>query len=284
MDLTAMKGVNYVFGLYHGGEPLAALEGYQVVEVINLPPYLTPHLSEASLSQEEKLHHMIIKDLASNPFAVLFQETQKQGNFLLAIRGTANAIEWFEDFRFGLTPFEPYSKEASGPESKIDVHKGFFTVYKAVRDAIFDKINLIKAQINLLTISGHSLGSAVAGLLSYDMLLARKSLTYPIHSILLATPRVGNKDFIGNLENMLDQKHSFRVLNNRHDRVPHVPPELFGYESYPNQMIFSFTRVGPSQGPLADIGFWHDPNNYEAVLAHLYDKKNPLPSDVKIDH
>ena len=135
---------------------------------------------------------------------------------VVAIRGTADFTEWLEDadFVMGNSPIE-------GGIGQTE--QGFSAVYKTLKASPWK--NLVEAIQMLLTngvaesvtICGHSLGAALATLLSLDLAI---TASHQAQTWLYASPRVGNEAFVAIYNDLVPD--SFRVVNTD-DPVPKVP-------------------------------------------------------------
>ncbi|CAK9168532.1 unnamed protein product [Ilex paraguariensis] len=153
-------------------------------------------------------------------------------------RGTVTKLEWLQDLMDFLQPVS-YRKIASRDPS-IKVEAGFlhfytdkdkscdFCKYSAREQLLAEVKRLIQKYANeelSLTITGHSLGSALAVLSAYDIAetgldLREDGQAIPISVFSFSGPRVGNSRFKERLEGL-----GVKVLRvvNVHDKVPKVP-------------------------------------------------------------
>ncbi|KAK1420437.1 hypothetical protein QVD17_22030 [Tagetes erecta] len=127
---------------------------------------------------------------------------------VIAYRGTATCLEWIENLRAMLTSL---GNEMTPDRKKAMVQKGFLSMYTtatptcpSLRDMVREEISrIIETYGNeplSVTITGHSLGAALATLTAYDITSTFK------HSPLVTVvsfggPRVGNRHFRSQLEN-----------------------------------------------------------------------------------
>lgn len=98
------------------------------------------------------------------------------------------------------------------------VHKGFSDQYSFVRKAILRQIERKKKHLREITVTGHSLGGALATLAASD--IAYMFRDKRIHCHTFGSPRVGNEAFRKHFENVVAS--SWRVFN-REDPVCLVP-------------------------------------------------------------
>ncbi|GLJ47081.1 hypothetical protein SUGI_0993910 [Cryptomeria japonica] len=221
------------------------------------------------------------------------QEIKKLGrrDILIAWRGTATYLEWLADLMDFLIPVGFHSDH---PDSRVKVESGFLNLYTASqKDCRFAKssaheqihaeirsiIEKYKGEKLSITITGHSLGSALAMLSAYD--IAEMGINQdeengnekiPITVFSFAGPRVGNPAFKEHLERL-----GIKILRvvNAHDVVPKVPGILFNEHS--QSVPWSYSHVGveleldhtksPFLRPTRDPSCFH---NLEAHL-HLLD-------------
>ncbi len=142
------------------------------------------------------------------------------GDVVIAIRGTDGIFEWFHDFQFGLVPC-PFLAGAGGTED------GFTAMYGSLRTGtvagaprVVDALASLPFSLPVasMTISGHSLGAAIATLLALDV-AANTTFSNPT-VYTYASPRTGDPLFAKTFNKTV--KNSFRI-SNRLDIVTKVP-------------------------------------------------------------
>jgi hypothetical protein len=152
-----------------------------------------------------------------------FLAVSATGELVAAIRGTDSILEWLHDASFLMVP-----TPIAG--SHGDTEDGFTAVYKSLRigqangtlsakDSI--KSYLASGAAKTVTVCGHSLGGALATLLTLDVGL-NTSCTSPT-SYTYASPRTGDHTFAGSYNAAIPS--SYRI-ENRQDLVPKLPPPL----------------------------------------------------------
>ncbi len=139
------------------------------------------------------------------------------------IRGTDTILEWVHDASFLMVPC-PIAGAHGFTED------GFTAVYLSLRigraNGTLSAKNSIKSYLDTgaassVTVCGHSLGGAVATLLTLDVALGT-SCRSPV-SYTYASPRTGDHIFAGSYNAVIS--YSYRVAN-RQDLVPHLPTAL----------------------------------------------------------
>ncbi|KAL3833058.1 hypothetical protein ACJIZ3_007794 [Penstemon smallii] len=149
---------------------------------------------------------------------------------VIAFRGTATCLEWLENLRATLTPLRPNKNSNSGPM----VESGFLSLYTSSIKTRPSLQNLIREEVSRIlkkygndgsneplsfTITGHSLGAALATLAAYDIKKTFKNS--PLVTVIsFAGPRVGNWAFGSYLE-----ENGVKVLRivNSDDVITKVP-------------------------------------------------------------
>ncbi|KAL1803141.1 hypothetical protein ACET3Z_031788 [Daucus carota] len=142
---------------------------------------------------------------------------------VIALRGTVTCLEWMENLRVTLT-----SMDEGGP-TRAMVERGFLSLYTShtatcpsLRDSIREEVSRIIQTYGdealSITITGHSLGAALATLTAYDISSTFRHLLTTVISF--GGPRVGNKTFSDNLE-----QNGTRILRivNSNDVITKVP-------------------------------------------------------------
>ncbi|HEU4963309.1 MAG TPA: lipase family protein [Bacilli bacterium] len=149
----------------------------------------------------------------------------------IVFRGTDGVMDWVEDLEFRM---EPFTLIPNGGKTE----RGFTNVYESVLvekpgdpsatpqtlDQFLETLHLEPYNAERVTVTGHSLGGAVAILAAVGLASKQPDLNLEIYSF--AAPRVGNSEFVSTYNALVP--NSFRVFN-KPDLVPHVPPELLGY-------------------------------------------------------
>lgn len=139
------------------------------------------------------------------------------------IRGTDTILEWLHDASFLMVPTKI-------PGSHGFTEDGFTAVYSSLRTGPANGTpsarNVIKGYLDTsaatsVTVTGHSLGGALATFLTLDVALNTSCRT-PV-SYTYASPRTGDHLFAGSYNAAIST--SYRVVN-RQDLVPKLPPIL----------------------------------------------------------
>jgi hypothetical protein len=186
------------------------------------------------------------------------------GEVAIAIRGTEGIPEWIADFEFlqKTCPIIPGS-------GKTD--DGFTDMYGSLRKApalgsptvvqSLGTLAIIPAMTSI-TICGHSLGGALATLLTLDV-AANTSITDPtIYTY--ASPRTGNSDFVSTFEQLV--KNRFRIAN-RLDVVPKVPVPPAYEHVEPHSELNPFQLVPPKFLVKMDLACEHALNTYLYLMS-----------------
>lgn len=216
----------------------------------------------------------------------------------IAFRGTVTRLEWVADLMDFLKPIS--SNGIPCPDHTVKVESGFLDLYTdkeetcgyakySAREQVLSEVKRLleiynKEEVSV-TITGHSLGSALAILSAYDIVetgvnVMRDSRGVAVTVMSFSGPRVGNVRFKERLEGL-----GVKVLRvvNVHDVVPKAPGVVFN-EHLPAAVMkvaeglpWSYWHVGvelaldhkksPFLNPNADAVSAH---NLEALL-HLLD-------------
>ncbi|MCD1260088.1 lipase family protein [Paenibacillus athensensis] len=175
-----------------------------------------------------------VADLQMAPKLALLQEREFAGvlarsqadplHWAVVFRGTESPMDWLADFEFKL---ETITEVPNGGRTE----QGFTNLYRSVKlvfgdgatpdQPLLQHLDQLPAG-SRLTVSGHSLGGAIATL--HGFVAGSKQI--PVEVITFASPRVGDADFVAAFQRLVP--HNTRVFN-LPDLVPTVPPELAGY-------------------------------------------------------
>lgn len=143
-------------------------------------------------------------------------------SIVVAFQGSADPRNFLNDFNFGLADLE-----VGDGTQYIKVHTGFLKYTESLSRFILPAVEDLLAKYNYtVTLTGHSLGGAIATLTS---VYVNKFLGVAWSDIGLVTfgePRIGNLAF-ARWFNAQSQRH-LRVVNNR-DMVVHLPLNAVGY-------------------------------------------------------
>ncbi|KAF8398365.1 hypothetical protein HHK36_017292 [Tetracentron sinense] len=215
-------------------------------------------------------------------------------DIVISWRGTVTYLEWIHDLKDFLHPTN------FGEDPSIKVESGFYDLYTkkedecnycsfSAREQILSEVKRLveryKGDELSITVTGHSLGAALALLSAYDIaemkLNFRNGSKIPITVFSFSGPRVGNLKFKERCDEL--GVKVLRVIN-VHDKVPTVPGiianEKFQYQKYIEEAIsfpWSYAHVGVelaldhTHSPfLKSTSDFSCPHNLEAHL-HLVD-------------
>jgi len=137
---------------------------------------------------------------------------------IVAFRGTEFLHDWLDNFDFIPAPYAPIPGRGT-------VHEGFQLVYYSVRACLRALVQKNAPLCKNLLITGHSLGGALCALAAPDLLNDIDTLSPVVYT--WAEPRVGHEDFVSFFNTHVNV--CYRIVN-VWDVVPHLPPDLAGYE------------------------------------------------------
>jgi triacylglycerol lipase len=261
-------------------DPAAAALGLMVSSAADMyasdPTDLAPALDVRLARDWELLGHLTARDAVFRKgpmglgftvfYGFLARSIQDPGRHVAVIRGTGNLVEWFEDAIFISKP-HPIAGH---------VESGFADVYDSMQYAHLGAVpgSLVSGIATavgsgLLTVVGHSLGSALATYLTFDLAYV---LTDRADGCFLASPHAGDSVFAAAFDAKVKQ---YKLINRVLDAVPHVPIGL-GYE-HPVRVRW----VWPHEEQVrvkSGIGCGHHVLVYSAVLDKdsAWDSPSPL--------
>ena len=147
----------------------------------------------------------------------------------IGFRGSSNIQNWIDNIQCRqITPYD---------DKQLSVEKGFYNLFSSLDDMIYNILDnmIIKYNTNVLFITGHSLGGALASLMAFDVEYSKKN--YQVKSVItFGSPRVGNSYF-SRLFNQF-QMNSYRITH-YYDMVPHVPEEFMNYMHVAQEIYLS---------------------------------------------
>ncbi|CAN8095158.1 unnamed protein product [Discula destructiva] len=135
---------------------------------------------------------------------------------VVAFRGSSDLRNWIADFDFILTPFS----ECDG----CYVHNGFYESWQQIKSYAQEFVQGAYAlhPDYKLTLTGHSLGAAVATVAAVDF----RVNGYPCDVYTVGSPRVGNLEFA---EFVTAQTGAEYRATHYDDPVPRLPPIVLGF-------------------------------------------------------
>jgi hypothetical protein len=143
-------------------------------------------------------------------------------DYVVVIRGTQTIYEWVQDARF-LKVDCPYPAGSGQSEDGFtDVYSSLRTAPNAAAPRLVDYLNGLPAGATL-TITGHSLGAALATLLALDVATTGPIIHPTVYT--LASPNVGDPSYARTFNGKL-LADTWRITVFL-DVVPHLPPTTF---------------------------------------------------------
>nr|KYP51519.1 Lipase [Cajanus cajan] len=188
-------------------------------------------------------------------------------DIVISLRGTATCLEWAENMRAQLMEVE----KASLAQAQAKVECGFLSLYKtrgshvpslaeSVMAEVKRVIEVYKGEALSISITGHSLGAALALLVADDVSTCCDDVP-PVAVFSFGGPRVGNRAYGEKLR--AQNVKVLRIVNSQ-DVITRVPGMLY---SHMGTELRVDTKMSPYLKPDADMACCHD---LEAYL-HLVD-------------
>lgn len=178
-------------------------------------------------------------------YGYLAQLVSEPTTFVVAIRGTDGPIEWFEDAEYSQVPHPVAGK----------VEAGFWGIYASMQYRPIDGGSLPAAQglaaaigAGTVTVLGHSLGSALATYLTFDL----AGIFGPrVSGCFFASPRPGDDAFAKAFDARVQ---AYQVWNFWLDVVPRLPMG----SDYCGLPRITIINVGMAQAQIRlNVGCWH---------------------------
>ena len=185
---------------------------------------------------------------------IVAQNAADANDVFIAIRGTEGVWEWLQDFKFLPRPFPNVQGSGLTEDGFTDMYLSFSLTPGPSKTFLDDLTAAIPATAKV-TISGHSLGSALATLLALDMAANTK---IPVTLYTLASPRVGDLTFHNLFNHVVPD--AYRVAN-RLDIVPKTPPPLFYFH------VGDETELVPPSALKFELGCEHSILSYFNMLS-----------------
>lgn len=243
------------------------------------------------------------------------REIQRMGrrDIVIALRGTATCLEWAENVRDVLVPL-PDETEGSGAVPPTKVECGFLSLLTtrgehvpSLAESVVEEIKSLmekyKGESLSITITGHSLGAALALLVANELSTCAPDVP-PIAVFSFGGPRVGNRGFANRLQS--NNVKVLRVVNSQ-DLVTRVPGMFVNedldkklratgaggklLDALDASLPWSYTHVGaelrvdtkmsPFLRPDADVACCHDLEAYLHLVDGFLASNCPFRSNAK---
>ncbi|XP_016490486.1 phospholipase A1-II 1-like [Nicotiana tabacum] len=211
-------------------------------------------------------------------------------DIVISWRGSVQTMEWFNDFDF----IQVSAPEIFGHQKSIPkVHHGWYSVYTSndsrspfskasARNQVLGEVQRLVEQYKneeiTITVTGHSMGAAVATLNAVDMVFNGFNKGFPVTAFLFASPRVGDE----NLKKTFSKLENLRTLRVRNapDIVPNYP--LLGYSDVGVQLDIDTTKSTYLKSP-GDESSWHNMDCYLHGVAGTQGSKGGFKLQVQHD-
>ncbi|XWS12545.1 hypothetical protein CRYUN_Cryun37aG0098600 [Craigia yunnanensis] len=197
-------------------------------------------------------------------------------DIVIAWRGTVQTLERIDDFEFNLVSPE----KIFGDQRRVTkVHEGWYSIYtsedprspynkSSARAQVLNEVRRLVDQFKneeiSITVTGHSLGAALAALNAVDIVAngynkpknqSRKASL--VTAFLFASPRVGDPDFKKAFKGFKDLR-ALRVRNAL-DVVPNYP--LIGYSDVGEELAIDTRKSRYLKNP-GKLSSWHNLEGY----------------------
>ncbi len=252
----------------------------------NNPNNLTPPPSNDfpagyQLTAWIQMQDFVLESLSPTFYGFVAHSIQNPNQLILAIRGTSNGIEWWDDANaVVMTPFKVPNCGAVGagfariydtlevvqrpmegsiaPPQSLKAAGSFATQVATLleRRAAATPSGEHAAASSSVEVTGHNLGAALATLYVMENAHTRNVSNPALCTF--ASPFVGDGTFVQVFDGL--QLTSWRIVNGQ-DIVPKLPPEILGFRHIETEQLFSSLGKVQSSFPC-----WHALATYLSLI------------------
>lgn len=247
------------------------------------------------------------------------REIQRMGrrDIVIALRGTATCLEWAENMRAQLIEMDEQDQDPAEPTNlnhgQPKVECGFLSLYKtrgahvpSLAESVVEEVKrlmeLYKDETLSITVTGHSLGAALALLVGDELSTCAKDVP-PVAVFSFGGPRVGNRGFADRIKEK--NVKVLRIVNSQ-DVITRVPGTFLSegldeklrntkvggvLEMLEENMPLAYSHVGvelrvdtkmsPYLKPNADMACCHDLEAYLHLVDGFLASNCPFRSNAK---
>lgn len=197
-------------------------------------PGITPDLIDQG---DTDTQYAILSDAAGEAIYIVFRGSEKRLDWRINFNVQQDVMQFQQQvieaqIVQGQEQVYPYAEESS---SGAQMHRGFTSAYLSVRDGIHSYLkNRSAARV---TVTGHSLGGALATLCAVDVQYNFADQVQALEVYTFGSPRVGNSGFRESFNRRVP--NSYRLVYGM-DLVPALPRPWQGYRH-----VDSEHRFGP---------------------------------------
>jgi len=188
------------------------------------------YLEDETILNEYRHDHPLIKSCTKNPILKNFNNSNcavftYNNDVYFIFRGTKTESDVISDLDILLDEFLDIDK--------CFVHRGFYYEFNNVKDFIIE--NLKDTENKKIIFAGHSLGGAIATLVSAFVVHSNYKSKNDVMCITFGCPRVGSSHFVSFYNKNVSNNLRF---TNYGDPVINLPPKFIGYQHVCEPTIF----------------------------------------------
>lgn len=217
-------------------------------------------------------HHIIADDECDSYITCM----NNAGELVITVRGTDSYTDIVHDINIWQTKCVDGPHSLASMNNQAACHSGFLSCFSNIYDDVLEWLNAEeqRTQFKQLTLTGHSLGGAVATLLAYHLAQSRLHTKQNMRVVTFGSPRVGNHAFRWQYNQIVPQHFRYSTVNDMISCVPMIGYHHVGHSIYLQDSTSPVSKYIGVPIPNLDA---HKLIHYKLGLEQMFDYITPIP-------